>query len=236
MKRNSTIRIALGTAFASALIAMPALADQPSPQAPAPDQAQPTEAAPPPAQGQPNPQMPAQGQAQPAPGAAVAEAITATATVQQVNVSKRQLLLKDQQGHEFTVTVPERVTRFENIQPGDRVSVDYYEAVALSLKTGKPQNAPGAKETTTVERAPGTLPSGTAMHTITASVQIVSIDRNDNTVTVERPDGTIDTVKVTRPAAQAELAKLRPGERIQATYTEAIAIHVTPRAKAPPAG
>ena len=55
----------------------------------------------------------------------MAEKLSATATVTKINAAKRQLMLKDDQGHQFKVDVPEKVTGFAAIMKGDKISDDY---------------------------------------------------------------------------------------------------------------
>ncbi len=156
------------------------------------------------------------------------EKISATATVVRVDAQKRDLTLRGDDGTEFTVEIPQSV-KLDRIHEGDRVKIDYYEAIGLSLKRPQPGAQPRADETTITQRNAGTLPSGMVAHKITATVEIVRVDRARNRLTVRRPDGTIDTINVTDPAMQAQLANVREGNRIQVTYTEAAAIKVMPQ-------
>src|SRR6185312_11655038 len=92
-------------------------------------------------------------------GAMAGQLITASAKVDKVDLSKRELTLKSDQGKPFTINVPDNVTRLDNVKPGDKVRVSFYESVAVSLqKPGEAQ--PGATAKTTTRRAPGALPGG----------------------------------------------------------------------------
>ena len=55
------------------------------------------------------------------PSEVMAEKMSATATVTKINTSKRQLMLKDDQGHQFELDVPEKVTGFDQIKKGDNI-------------------------------------------------------------------------------------------------------------------
>jgi Cu/Ag efflux protein CusF len=159
------------------------------------------------------------------PTTAMTEKISTTATVVKVDAQKRDLTLRGDDGTEFTVKVPESM-KLGQIHEGDRVKIDYYEAVGLSLKKGEAGAPPRADESTITEHKAGTLPGGMVAHRITATVDVVKVDRAHNKLTVKRPGGAIDTINVTEPAMQAQLANLHEGDRIQATYTEAAAITV----------
>ena len=152
----------------------------------------------------------------------VAQKMSGGGTVVSVDADTRHLTLKMQDGKELTVQVPESVKRLDEIKAGDHVAIDYYESIALSLKKG---GEPGTSGKSVVARNPGKLPGGIVARQITSSVEIVKIEGDK--VTIRKPDGKVDTVDVTDNATKADLAKLHEGDRIQATYTEAVAVDVT---------
>jgi Cu/Ag efflux protein CusF len=129
------------------------------------------------------------------------------------------------------VQVPEDVTRFDSIKKGDKIDLDYYEAVALSLKKPVKGETPSANEAIVAERAPGKLPGGGMARTITATATVTKVDVAANKVSIKAPDGKMDTINVSDPALQPELSKLKKGDRVQASYTEAMAITVSPKNK-----
>ena len=172
----------------------------------------------------------ASSQDAPAPIAQKTKKITATATVVKLDTQKRDLTLRSDDGNEFTVEVPQSV-RLDRIREGDRVKVNYYEALGLSLKKGEAGGPQRSDETTVTRQNDGALPGGMVAHRITATVDVVRVDRARNRLTVRRADGVIDTINVTDPAMQAQLANVKEGDRIQATYTEAAAITVMPEGR-----
>lgn len=166
----------------------------------------------------------------PAPMAQKTKKITATATVVKLDTQKRDLTLRGDDGTEFTVEVP-RSVRLDRIREGDRVKVNYYESLGLSLKKGEAGGPQRTDKTTITEHNDGALPGGMVAHRITATVDVVRVDSARNRLTVRRSDGVIDTINVTDPAMQAQLANIHEGDRIQATYTEAAAITVIPEGR-----
>ena len=146
------------------------------------------------------------------------------ATVVKVDAAKRHLELKTDSGVNLTLQVPETVKRLDEIKPGDKLKVDYYEAIGLSLEKGGKGTAAG--ERTLIERKAGKLPSGTIAHQQTGTVEIVKVDKDKNQVTVKRPNGDQDTIDIKDPDMQAKLGDLKEGDKIQATYTEAAAITI----------
>lgn len=144
------------------------------------------------------------------------------ATVVSVDAAKRHIVLKGDNGHEIQMEVPDTVKRLDEIKPGDKLKVDYYQSVGLSLNKGEGAQA-GSR--TLTERKTGKLPSGAVAHEETGTVEITKIDKDKNQVTVKRPNGDTDVIDV-QPDQQAQLANLKEGDKIQATYTEAALISI----------
>ena len=63
---------------------------------------------------------------------------------------------------------------------------------------------------------------------VAVSAQVVSVDPADNTITLKRPKGGVETVNVQDPDNQAKLSSIKPGQVMQFIYTEAMAVSVTP--------
>lgn len=172
----------------------------------------------------------AHGQAQDkptsAPTAMMAEKMSASATVKKVDTGKRKLVLQDQQGEEFTVKVDESVKNFDAIKKGDKVQLDYFESVSLGLKKAAPGEKPSATETVAAARDAGKLPGGIVARQITANVMVQKVDTTEHKLTIKGPQGNMHTIHVTDPSMQAELGKLKQGDMVRATFTEAVAIRV----------
>jgi hypothetical protein len=186
------------------------------------------------AQDQPAPSQPSQPSQmqQPShmqPTQTMAQKMSATATVQKVDMSKRELTLKDAQGNTFMVTVPKDLPRFDAIKAGDRINLDYYQSLALSLnKTDAP---PSSNEMAMVQPFSGHLPGGIVGKKISATVEVTNVDRPANKVSVKAPDGTVDTIHITDPGLRSQMGTLKAGDRIQLSYAEATAISFTPAGK-----
>ena len=158
--------------------------------------------------------------------ARMTEKTSATATVVKVDTQKRHLVLRGDKGMEFTMEVPESVKRLDELKPGDKIKVNYYESMALSLKKPAPGEQPKMGEQTLTERQMGKLPSGSIAHRVTGTVEVTKIDRDAKKITIKKPDGQEDTLDVSDPQLRADLDSLKEGDRITATYVEAAAITV----------
>ncbi|MCU1276690.1 MAG: hypothetical protein JWM53_236 [bacterium] len=165
----------------------------------------------------------------PAPTKAIGELMHMTATVQKIDTKKHELTLKDDTGSQLMIEVPPDVSRLDQVKKGDRLDIDYYQSVALSLK--KPGEAPAPGEAAVVEQKVGTLPGGLVARKIIASAQVMKVDPQNNKVTIKGPAGQVDTINVSDPDVQADLRKLKPGDKIQVTYSEALAAALTPKGK-----
>jgi hypothetical protein len=156
-----------------------------------------------------------------------AQLITASAKVVKVDSDKHELTLKDDQNKPFTINVPEDVNRLENVKPGDRLEVTFYESVAVSLK--KPGAAtPGQESSTTVGREPGALPGNAVVQRVTTTAKITQITPSNDELTIEAPGGKPNTIRVEDPAVRSQLSHLKVGDKVQTTYTQAMATRIRP--------
>lgn len=149
--------------------------------------------------------------------------VTATATVEAIDLQKRVVTLKGPKGNVFDVTVGEEARNLPQVKVGDQVKVKYYESIALRLvKPG--EGVAGAQETATLERArKGEKPGGMAGRQVTITATITAIDKKKQMVTLKGPEGKSVTVKAENPK---NLAKVKVGDEVEITYTEALAISV----------
>ena len=164
-------------------------------------------------------------------GAIVGERLTASAEVEAINLDKRLVTLKAEDGESFTVKVGEAVQNLSQVEVGDTVEVDYYEAVALDVSKPKPGSAPGVSAMEEAVRArKGELPAGAEAEVITYTSEIVGIDRPQSTLTMMGADDRIHTIKVQDPEAQQLLEnELKVGDMVQVSFIEAVAVAVRPK-------
>ncbi|HWR88737.1 MAG TPA: hypothetical protein VN260_00630 [Dissulfurispiraceae bacterium] len=150
-------------------------------------------------------------------------AVSTKATVQAVDLEKRVVTLKGEKGNVFDVAVGEEVKNLPQVKAGDIVVVKYYESIMYRvMKPG--ESAAGVQETETVARAkPGEKPAGVMGREVSLVAKIQAIDKKKSTVTLKGPEGRTVTVKAEKPE---NLAKLKVGDEVQITYTEALAISV----------
>ncbi len=149
--------------------------------------------------------------------------VHAVATVKGINHSDRSVVLKKEDGEETTVYVPDAVKGFDTLKMGDKVDVDYYQSLAISM-------APtGAKPSMSEHKGAAVdVGGGIKGREIKLSAEVVSVDPGANTVTFKGPKGNMRTVYVADPANQQKLSSLKPGQVVQFDYTEAVAANIRP--------
>ena len=69
------------------------------------------------------------------------------------------------------------------------------------------------------------MPGGVAARVVTVVADIVKLDRNAQTAVLRGPKGTLTTVNVENPA---NFDKVKVGDRVEITLSEAVAIDVQP--------
>lgn len=151
-----------------------------------------------------------------------------TATVVSVDPRQRTMVLLTPSGQRTEFEVEPDVKNFAQVKPGDRVTLSYFVGVAFQLRRPGTE-AQGPMTTEQVQRAPeGAKPGGALTRTYSTTVKVESVDLATNHVTVMRADGTVLTVAVQDPEAQQRIRRLKPGDAVEVTYTEQLAVSVQP--------
>jgi hypothetical protein len=153
----------------------------------------------------------------------------ATATVESVDPATRIVQLKSENGPLSFVAGPE-VKNLGQVHVGDKVNVTYY--VGLAAKVIK-SNATGvahqdSESSSTSVAESGAKPSGKVVHNITTTVKIDSVDTSLDTIAFHRADGGARSIAVQSPEAKKFIRTLKPGDLVDVTYTESVAVAVVP--------
>jgi hypothetical protein len=156
-------------------------------------------------------------------GVEVGDAVVITAEVVAIDKKDRTLALLGPKGNVVALEVGDEARNFDQIKVGDRVKVEYYEAVAVYL--GEHGQQPEADAGLVVARSPkGAKPAAYAVGAVDVATAVQAIDRTKRTVTLKGPEGNAVTVKVDKSVKAFDTLKV--GDSIHARYTEAIAISV----------
>jgi hypothetical protein len=161
----------------------------------------------------------------PAPDLSTRDTITATATVQAINLQTREVTLKDQEGQVFTVKVSDEVRNLPQVRVGNQVVVTYQQELAVYL-TGKTGTGISRRtDTLSAGRAqPGQLPAGVVRDTVRITANIISVDKQKRQVLVR---GATRTVLVKVPS-DFDITRFKVGEAVEAEFVQELAIAVEP--------
>jgi len=147
--------------------------------------------------------------------------ISTEATVEAINMQTRMVALRDQHGQSFTVYVGKEAINLPQVRVGDTVKVEYGEAFAVRM--AKPGEIVDDTVVGVSQATPGSKPAAAEIIETTVTARIENIDRKKEIVRLRLPDGALRVVKVENPA---NLEKVKEGDMIVITYSEAFAISV----------
>lgn len=155
----------------------------------------------------------------------VAHTIQLVATVESVDMSTRQVLLRTPDGDRATVVAGPEVRNLPQLRAGDRVTVTYQEAIAVQM--AQPGSAPLDAAALMARRAaPGQLPGGAVRGVVAARVTVVSVAPYGTSVTFLGPSRVLHVAEVRDPSLQSFVQRLKPGDQVDVTYANEIAVRV----------
>jgi Cu/Ag efflux protein CusF len=146
-----------------------------------------------------------------------------TARVVAIDHKTRMVTLRGPEGDPVTFKVDDAVRNLDQVKKGDQVVASYYESIAIRVH--KPGEAePGVSTSDASERAAlGAMPGAATAQTTSVTARVTKIDKSKPSITLKGPKGKLVTVKVRDPA---RLDKVKVGDLLQITYTQAVAIAV----------
>jgi len=149
--------------------------------------------------------------------------VTVEASIEAVDYTNREVVLKGPLGNKVTFTVDKSVKRFDEFKVGDVVRADYYVSVAAELRepTAQEKETPFVMLEEAGKAPPGTSPAAGGLRRFKVVATIEGLDRPTQTVTVRGPRGNYLTVRAQDPS---RLTQLRIGDTVVVTYTEALAV------------
>jgi hypothetical protein len=165
---------------------------------------------------------------QPSKPLALSETVEASAIVEAIDYSTREVVLRDAQGRQSVVKAGPEVRNLAQVKKGDRVVVRFTEAFAAQVvKPGTGVTGVQA-DTSVVRAAPGERPAATVGEQIRTTVKVYDVDPYANTIEVTGPHGYNRRLKVKDPHAIAFIRDLKKGDEVEVTFSEALAISVEP--------
>jgi Cu/Ag efflux protein CusF len=152
-----------------------------------------------------------------------AEVISETFTVEAIDHTTRVVTLKDKDGFMEDVLAGPEVQRFDALKVGDRVTFRYHESLVTSIR--RPGATAKGPDGAAVTRTPGTKPGGTISQQMTTVVTLEAIDAKVPSVTIRTSEGRRMSFKVENAK---NLDGYKVGDQVEVTYTQALAVSVTP--------
>jgi Cu/Ag efflux protein CusF len=151
-----------------------------------------------------------------------AEVIKTTATIQQIDTTKREITFRNADGSEDTMVAGPEVQRFSELKVGDKVNLTYYASTVFQVR--KPgTRGPVPSESAALTPSNKALPGGTVAAQVVDTVTVKSIDMKTPAITVTTSDGRTVTRKVDK---KSYLDGVKVGDKIDITYTAALVASV----------
>lgn len=154
-----------------------------------------------------------------------------SATVEAIDVNTRMVVLRESDGTEFALVASPEVRNLEQVKVGDRVVTRYRESLGAELVRrgdGSGDTQEPSVSTTAARAADGAMPSVTSSTETRQTVRITNVDEKNHIVSFYGSDGLARVLPVRSPQGQEFIAKLKAGDEVELTYTEAVAMSVEP--------
>jgi hypothetical protein len=156
------------------------------------------------------------------PGKAVtSRTMRITATVYAIDVPTRIVTLQHDMGGVETLKVGPAVKNLDRFAVGDTVVIDYEQGLALEFQPAGSEFVPPTEIAVGTGDDRSQLSAGTAGSGMRSTVTVTKINVARRLVTLQGPGGNIVKVKA---GPKIQLEKLKVGDKLLATYVEAVAI------------
>jgi hypothetical protein len=152
------------------------------------------------------------------------EAVKITAVVTALDAKNRIVTLQGPEGNEFAVQADAAVKNFAQIKVGDKLVVEYIQAVALDFQKGDGIRMMSSIDDSARAKA-GQRPGAAALRKVTVVTNIWAVNQAKGTVLVRGPFGHFTELKLKDPSL---LGGVKVGDQMKVTYTDAVAIGFTP--------
>ena len=161
----------------------------------------------------------AAGQSKTLPG----DMVTVKAKVEAIESESRTINLRMDDGRIETIVAPDEMKTFSQIKVGDVVTAKYYDTITFRKKE------PGEKDVNSgayAETPSATgKPAGTVAKQRTITATVTAIDMKIPSISLKGPKDWAYSSKVRDKDA---LAKLKVGDKLDITWTEALLVSVVP--------
>jgi hypothetical protein len=152
---------------------------------------------------------------------------TFSARVEAVDRASRVVTLVDASGDRLTFRADDAVRNLDQMKPGDVLVGERIEKMLIEARpaTDAEQTSPAAVAEAIAGAAPGEKPAGVWVRQAREVFTVASIDEAAGGGELRDPEGELHFVKARDPEV---LRRLRVGDTIVVTYTEALRLQVEP--------
>jgi hypothetical protein len=162
----------------------------------------------------------------------VQQTTTLNGVVETVDPVSRELLLRGAGGAPsgalLSMIVGPQVQRLNQIRPGDRVTVTYYQALAAQVVNVFSPNSQPFEGVSVDRRETAERPGGLVTRVRSGRVVITAVDPATSTVSFVGPNQVVRTVSPKNAEVQQLIHRLKVGDQVDIVYEEALAISVEP--------
>ena len=160
------------------------------------------------------------------PALIVGEGISVEAVVQAIDLKKRMVTLRLEDGWNTTVKVGPEVRNLDQVKVGDRLKSEYSDT--LTVKVRRTAGLRSTEVENKLDRAAlGQKPTATATRKVHFVADVVKVDTEAGTMTVKGAKGNSFEVKV---ASAKVLGKIKVGDQVEGTFRQVNSIGVLPPA------
>ena len=156
-------------------------------------------------------------------GVDTVEVLTATATVEKIDLEHRKVTLLLDNGKRKTFKVDKSVQNLDQVKAGDKLNIKFTEEVLVVVGTSS--QPPSAEDVGEVGVAPkGAKPGIVTAETYAMTAKVLAVDTAKHKVTIEDPDGKKRTIKLGKNVKNVD--QLKVGETVGTVITDSLIVEV----------
>jgi hypothetical protein len=156
--------------------------------------------------------------------AGAAGTVTVTGSITALDSATREITLLGEGGREAVLAVGPEAKNFDKLHVGDRVDLHIAKALKLELRKGSTAAISRTDETDAVDSGVPGKPGGAIGRKVVVMAEVTALDAATSTVTLKGPNHSLD-LQVADPE---QFKAIAVGDRVEATFVEAVAVEVTP--------
>jgi Cu/Ag efflux protein CusF len=150
-----------------------------------------------------------------------------TAVVAAIDQATRKVTLREADGSLLSFTASPEVRNLAQVKVGDTVTLSHTTALVLELRKASGGIRERVETEGAARTAPGQMPGAVVGREVRVVADVVSINAQKKTVRLRGPQRTVD-LRVDDPK---QLAGIKVGDQVEATFIDAVALVVEPGAK-----